>query len=121
MRADADRAVALADLDLEAQLAAVYNVDKAGVDRAPRAVDRRGDVLDADLKPDRGLAVGEVLGGEQGGVALHHGDHGRRRQDRRLELSTDVGQQAVLDDEGVRALAHHIDRPPETPSVWPVT
>jgi hypothetical protein len=63
--ADADGAVAVPDLDVEAQLAAVDDLPQAGVDGALRAVDRRGDVLDADLEADRGLAVGEVLGGEQ--------------------------------------------------------
>ena len=57
MRADADRALALAHLDVEAELALVGDLAQRGADRARRPLGDGGDVLDADLEADGGLAL----------------------------------------------------------------
>ena len=61
--ADADRALALVDLDVEAKLAIVDDLAQGRADRAGRSLGGRGDVLDADLEADRRLALGQVLVG----------------------------------------------------------
>src|SRR3954466_10629612 len=120
--ADADRALALEDLDVEAPLALVDDLAQRRAGHAPRALGGPRHVLDADLEPDGGLAVGELLEGEHRRRALHHRDHPRRRQDLHRDRPADVGEQPALDGELVLArVAHAIERPPETLSVWPVT
>src|SRR5829696_8706271 len=74
VRADADRAVPLLDLDVEAQLAPVDDLLELGVGGAGLALGCRRNVLDADLEPHRRLALLEALEGERGGVALDHPD-----------------------------------------------
>src|SRR3954470_24721246 len=80
VRPDADRALALEDLDVEAVLALVDDLAQRRARHAARALGRPRHVLDADLEPDGGLAVGELLEGEHRRRALHHRDHPRRRQ-----------------------------------------
>ena len=111
MGAEAEHAVALADLDLEAQLAALGDLEQARRRGALGALAGARDVLDADLEADRRAAVGQVLGGEPRGGALHHRDHARRREDAGRERAADVGQQPVRDGEGLGALgeAHTTD------------
>src|SRR3954453_16185952 len=58
---DPDRALALLDLDGEAQLPILDHFVQPGVHAAARALGGRAYVLDADLEADRGLAVREVL------------------------------------------------------------
>ena len=111
------------------------------VQSAPSA--RRRDVLDADLEADRRLALGRFSKERTADVPLHHPDHPRRREDADADRAADVGDQAVLDHELVdrsiparvprRSRRHRSDlprrsppsqtipRPPETPSVSPVT
>ena len=62
--ADADRPLALGHLDVEAQLALVGDLAQGRTDLARRALGRARDVLDADLEADRGLALRQVLVGE---------------------------------------------------------
>ena len=111
MGAEAEHAVALADLDLEAQLAALGDLEQARRRGALGALAGARDVLDADLEADRRAAVREVLGGEPRGGALHHRDHARRREHAGRERAADVGEQPVRDGEGLGALgqAHTTD------------
>src|SRR4051794_23472559 len=120
---DADRALPFEDLDVEAPLALVDDLAQRRAGHAPRALGRPRHVLDADLEADGGLAVGELLEGEHRRRALHHRNHPRRRQDLHRDRPADVGEQPALDGELVlaRVVAHAIERPPETLSVWPVT
>src|SRR5919109_3228219 len=104
VRADADRALALLDLDVEAQLAAVDHLAELGVDRAGLALGRGRDVLDADLEADRRLALLQILEGEDRGVALDHADHSRRGEHARADGAAHIGEQHALDHELVRPL-----------------
>ena len=89
----------------------VGDLEQARRRGALRALAGARDVLDADLEADRRAAVGEVLGGEPRGGALHHRDHARRREHAGRERAADVGQQPVRDGEGLGALgeAHTTD------------
>src|SRR3954454_11086815 len=118
--ADADRAVALADLDVEAPLALVDDLAQRRARHAPRALEGARDVLDADLEADRRLAVGELLEREHRGSALHHPDHPGGREDLDGDRAADVGEQPALDGELLLA-RHAMLIPPETLIVWPVT
>src|SRR3954465_13833244 len=118
--ADADRALALAHLDVEAPLAVVDDLAQRRAGHALRALHRAGNVLDADLEADRRLAVGELLEGEHRRGALHHPDHPGRREDLDRDRAADVGQQPALDGELVLAGLGHAGGGPYTrrPS-WP--
>jgi len=104
VRAHAERALPLPDLDVEAQLALVDHLAQRRPDAASGALPRRGDVLDAYLEADGRLPGLEVLEHEYRGVALDHRDHARRGQDPRADRPSDVGEQPVLDDELVDPL-----------------
>src|SRR3954471_23883797 len=101
--ADADRAVALEHLDVEAPLALVDDLAQRGARHAARPLGRPGDVLDADLEAHRRLPVGELLEREERRRALHHGDHPGGRQDLHRDGAAHVGQQPALDGELVLA------------------
>src|SRR4051812_5958915 len=75
--ADADRALALADLDVEAQLALLDHLAEPGDRQAFRALQRAADVLDADLEPDRRVVRRQVLVDQRRRGGLHHRDHPR--------------------------------------------
>src|SRR4051794_29313318 len=114
--ADADRAVAFEDLDVEAVLALVDDLAQGGADEAPRALDGAGDVLDADLEADGRLALGQLLEREHRRGPLHHADHPRRAQDLDRDRPADIGEQLPLDGELVLARDRHANEsPPETP------
>jgi hypothetical protein len=104
MGADPDRPLALADLHLEPQLAAVDDLTQRGAHLAARALRGRGDVLHADLEAHRRLSFGEVLVGEHRRVPFHHRDHPRRRPHPDADRAADVRDQAVLDHELVHPL-----------------
>src|SRR4051795_5024277 len=107
VRTDADGALALEHLDVEAPLAVVDDLAQPRAGDAPRALEGAGDVLDADLEADGRLAVGKLLDGEHRGGALHHADHPRGREDLDRDGAADVGEQPALDRERVFAnLAH---------------
>src|SRR5436190_20702137 len=110
MRAHADGSLPFADLDVEPQLAVVLDLAQVGANRAGAALHGGGDVLDADLEANGGLAVGQVLEGEDRRVALHHRDHPWRREDARADRAADVGHEAILDDELVASLESGLDR-----------
>src|SRR4051812_15651410 len=119
--ADADRAVALADLDVEAPLALVDDLAQRRARHAPRALEGARDVLDADLEADGRLAVGQLLEREHRRGALHHADHPRGRQDLDRDRAADVRQQPALDGELIfsgheRARAY--TRRPSWPTPW---
>src|SRR4051812_6343196 len=78
--ADADRALALAHLDLEAQLALLDHLAQARDRDALGPLERAADVLDADLEADRRVVRRQVLVDERRGGGLHHRDHPRRRE-----------------------------------------
>src|SRR6185503_11357459 len=122
VRADADRALAVAHLDVEAELAAVDDLAERRAHRQRRALRRAADVLDAHLEADRRRRVGQVLLDEARARPLHDPDHPRRREHLGRQRPADVGQQVALGDELLLARrAHHIDSPPLTLIVWPVT
>src|SRR5262249_5818507 len=109
-------------LDVEAELALVDDLAEARADRARRALLRRAHVLDADLEADRRRRVGHLVLDEPRARPLHHRDHPRRREHLERERPADVREQVALDDEVLHARgAHHIDSPPLTLTVWPVT
>ena len=58
--ADADRALAFGHLDVEAELAAFDDLAQGGAHACRCALERRRDVLDADLEADRRLALGQA-------------------------------------------------------------
>src|SRR4051794_40984634 len=115
------------DLDVEAELAALYDLAQPGADDAMGTLEGRRDVLDADFEAHRGAPLRQLLVGENRGAVLHHPDHRRRREHRAADRAADVGEQIAPDDEVFAALlpglgSHHtMPRPPLTPSVSPVT
>src|SRR5438094_1931464 len=107
MGADADRALALEDLDVEPVLAAVDDLAQRRARDAPCALDGARHVLDADLEADGRLPVGELLEREHRGGALHHADHPGRREHLDRDGPADIGQQTALDGElGLAGVAH---------------
>src|SRR5947209_13250701 len=91
VRAHSDGPSALgADLDVEAELTAVLDLIEPGVRGTARALAGRGDVLDADLEPDGGLAGVEVRDHHPRCGVLHHQDHSRGGKDPGGEGAVDV-------------------------------
>jgi hypothetical protein len=125
--ADADRALALGHLDVEADLAAVDDLAHSGAHPARRSLEGSRDVLDADLEADGGASLRQPLVGEDRGAVLHHPDHRRGREDRSSDRAADIGEQLAGDDELFAALFARLGghqtmpRPPLTPRVSPVT
>src|SRR4051812_963726 len=83
-------------------------------------------MLDAHLEADRRSGVRDRLADEPRAGPLHDVDHPRRREDVVRQRAADVGEQLALGDEvlGARRVGaggHHIDSPPLTLTVWPVT
>src|SRR4051794_36142172 len=107
VRSDADRALALEDLDVEAVLALVDDLAQRRADDAPGALERAGDVLDAHLEAHCRLAVGQLLEREARRGVLHHPDHPGGREDLDRQRSGDVGQQLALDNEVLLASQGH--------------
>ena len=104
VRADADRPVALAHLDVEAQLALVDDLAQPRRDGALCALERTADVLDAHLEADGGLLGRQRIADQRGCRRLHHRDHPRRREDGKRQRPLDVGQKLSLDAELVGPL-----------------
>src|ERR1044072_4445313 len=96
---DADRALALGDVDFKPQLALVGYLAQLRVDPAVGSLGGGRDVLDADLEANRRPAVGEVLVGEHRGAPLHHRAHARRGEHADADRSADVRDQPVGDHE----------------------
>src|SRR4051794_11800242 len=110
VRADADRPLALANLDLEAELPSVGDFLELRARNACRSIGRGGHVLDADLEADGRLALRKVLVGEERRVPLHHRDQPRRRDHAHADRAAPVRHEPILDDELRGPLEARLDR-----------
>ena len=122
MRADADRPVAVADLDVEAELALVDDLASVAVTVSRAPSNAPPTCLTQTSKPTVGGAVGLfVLDEPRAAHSMTWIIPGVERTLRGSEPPTSVSRSPSATNSSRARRAHHIDSPPLTLRVWPVT